>query len=63
MPYKKFTKIEKGKKKFCMKSLDSGRTYCYSSAEARAKAMRIHEMFKHTPKSKIRIAENYVQIS
>ena len=39
-----------------MKSLDTNRTYCYPSAEARAKGMRMHEMFKNMPKSKIRIA-------
>jgi len=56
MPYK-LSKLKKGKKKYVMKSKDTGKTYHYSTAAARKKAMRIHEMFKHMPKSKIRIAK------
>ena len=57
MPYKNFQKIVKGVKKFCMTSLESNRTYCYKSKQARSEGQRIHEMFKHMPKSKIRIAK------
>ena len=57
MPYNLSTRTVKGKKKWCMTSKDTGKTYCYDSAAARAKGMRMHEMFKHTPRSKIRIAK------
>lgn len=57
MPYILSTKQVKGKKKFCAKSKTSGKTYCYSSAEARKKGMRMREMFSNMPKSKIRIAK------
>jgi len=56
MPYNNFTKLREGKKVFCMESLDTGKVYCYKSKQARSEGQRIHEMFKHTPKSKIRIA-------
>lgn len=56
MPYKKST-LKKGKKRYVLKSLASGKTYHYSTAAKRKKAMKIHEMFKHMPKSKIRIAK------
>ena len=57
MPYQLSTKTVKGKKKWCMTSKNTGKTYCYNSAAARAKGMRIHEMYKHTPRAKIRIAK------
>ena len=47
MPYKLSTKTVKGKKKWCMTSKDTGKTYCYDSTAARAKGMKMHEMFKH----------------
>lgn len=40
-----------------MKNKNTGKTYCYKSATSRKKGMRIHEMFKHMPRSKIRIAK------
>lgn len=43
MPYDLF----KRGKKFCMRSRDTGKSYCYDSAAARAKGMRMHEAFKH----------------
>ena len=46
MPYK-LSKLKKGKKKYVMKSLETGKTYHYSTAAARKKAMRMHEAFKH----------------
>jgi len=57
MPYTLSTRTVKGVKKWCMTSKDTGKTYCYKSPAARKKAMGIHEMFKHTPRSKIRIAK------
>jgi len=57
MPYRLSTKKVKGKKKFCMTNKNTGKSYCYTSAAARKKGMRIHEMFKHMPRSKIRIAK------
>ena len=56
MPYK----LSKSKKGFAMTSKDTGKTYHYKTAAARKKAMKIHEMFKHMPKSKIRIAKKRV---
>jgi len=53
MPYKTF----KDKKGYAMTSLETGKTYHYKTAAARKKAMKIHEMFKNMPKSKIRIAK------
>lgn len=47
MPYEKFTRVIKGAKKWCMKSLDSGKTYCYKSKADRDKGMQMHEAFKH----------------
>ena len=55
MPYSLFTKRTKEGTKFCMRK-KGGKTYCYRSKAARAKSQKIHEMFKHMPKSKIRIA-------
>jgi len=40
-----------------MTSKQTGKTYCYKSSAARKKGMRMHEIFKHMPKSKIRIAK------
>lgn len=56
MPYR-LSKLKKGKKKYAMTSLDTGKTYHYGTAAARKKGMKIHEMFKHMPRSKIRIAK------
>jgi hypothetical protein len=46
MPYRKST-LKKGKKKYVLKSITSGKTYHYSSAAARAKGIKMHEAFKH----------------
>jgi hypothetical protein len=56
MPYTLSKRKTKEGTKYCMTSKNTGKTYCYRSPEARAKGMRMHEMFKHMPKSKIRIA-------
>jgi len=47
MPYKDFTKIEKGKKKFCMTSIKTNKTYCYDSKTKRDEGKRLHEAFAH----------------
>lgn len=47
MPYLLSTRVKEGKRKYCMTSKDSGKTYCYDSPEARKKGMRMHEAFKH----------------
>lgn len=47
MPYILSTKTVKGKKKFCMRSKESGKMYCYNSTQARADGMKLHEAFKH----------------
>jgi len=61
MPYDLFTKKVKGKKKYCMTSKDSGKTYCSNSAAARKKMMKLHEAFKTgwkpTGKAKTRTQE------
>jgi len=57
MPYTLSTRKREGVTKYCMTSKDTGKTYCYNSAAARAKGMKMHEMFKHTPRSKIRVAK------
>ena len=46
MPYTLSTRSVKGKKKFCMTSKETGKTYCYDSPEARKKAMKMHHAFK-----------------
>jgi hypothetical protein len=50
MPYTLFQKEEKGEKKYCMKSKETGKTYCFDSPEKRKKGMRMHEVFKHIKK-------------
>jgi len=45
MPYNLSTKIKDGKKKWCMTAKDTGKTYCYDSAEARSKGMQMHEAY------------------
>lgn len=57
MPYTLTTQKRKGKNVFCMISKDTGKKYCYKSKAAREKGMRVHEMFKHMPKKKIRISK------
>lgn len=46
MPYKLSTTTRDGKKKYCMKNINTNKKYCYDSAEARKKGMRLHEAFK-----------------
>lgn len=56
MPYTLSKRKTKKGYKYCMTNKTTGKTYCYSSPAARKKGMKMHEMFKHMPKSKIRIA-------
>ena len=41
MPYKLFTKKIKGKKKYCAKSIMTGKEVCYDSKEAREEGLKI----------------------
>jgi len=59
MPYTLSQRKKEGKTKYCMTSKDTGKTYCYNSEADRAKGMKMHEMFKNMPRSKIRIAKRY----
>jgi len=45
MPYNLSTRIVKGKKKYCMTSKRTGKTYCYSSEADRKQGMRLHEYY------------------
>ncbi len=54
MPYIRFTKIVNGKKKYCLKNKETGKVYCSDTPEKREKVARLHEMFKHIPRSKVR---------
>lgn len=47
MPYILSSKVKEGKRKFCMQNKDTGKTYCYGSAEERKKGMQMHEAFSH----------------
>lgn len=40
-------KSKEGGKLYCMRSHDTGKTYCYKSATDRSKGMQMHEAFKH----------------
>ncbi len=57
MPYDNFTRKKGGKTFYCMKNKNTGKTYCYKSKSDRERGVRVHEMFKHMPKSKIKIAK------
>ena len=45
MPYNKFTKTVKGKKKFCLKAILTGKVYCSDTPAKRDKVKRLHEMY------------------
>lgn len=47
MPYNFSVRMKQGKKKFCMTSRNTGKTYCYDSEEKRKEGARIHEAFSH----------------
>ena len=45
MPYRKFTRVVKGQKKYCMENIKTNKTYCYKSKADRSKGMQMHEAF------------------
>ncbi|MFX0134121.1 MAG: hypothetical protein ACFFDN_10805 [Candidatus Hodarchaeota archaeon] len=47
MPYSKFTKIVKGKKKYCTRNLETGEVVEYDSAEKRASGIQMREAIHH----------------
>lgn len=51
MPYTYSTQKKEGKKKYCMTSKRTGKTYCYDSPAARRKGAQMHEAFAHGMKS------------
>ena len=50
MPYDYSVKKLGKKKKFCMTSKESGRTYCSDTLEKRKRVQRLHEVWKHRSK-------------
>jgi len=50
MPYKRFTKTVKGKKKYCLENKITGKVYCSDTRAKREKVKRLHEKFKHMKK-------------
>ena len=47
MPYRKFQKTVKGRRKYCTKNKRTGQVVCYQSDEARRKGIRIREAYAH----------------
>jgi len=47
MPYQKYTKTIKGKKKFCIRNKQTGQETCYDSEKKRNTGIKIKEAFKH----------------
>jgi hypothetical protein len=47
MPYDLFTKVVKGKKKYCTKHKKTGKVVCYNSEEKRKTGIKMHHMFAH----------------
>jgi len=50
MPYTYITKKLGKKKKYCMKSKESGKTYCSDTLEKRKRVQRLHEYYKNRSK-------------
>jgi len=46
MPFKKFTKIVKGQKKFCIKKLTDGTVTCYASKKKRDTGIKMKYAFE-----------------
>lgn len=46
MPYRKFTKKVKGKKKWCIQNLDTKKVTCYGSEAKRKTGIRMKHAFK-----------------
>jgi len=47
MPYKKFSKKVKGKKKYCLKNKETGAVTCYDSEKKRKIGIKMKEAFAH----------------
>jgi len=47
MPYRLSQKERDGKVVFCMTAIETNRTYCYKSKEARAKGIKMHQRYAH----------------
>lgn len=47
MPYDKFVRVVKDKKKYCTKNKRTGKVVCYSSERKRKTGIRMREMFTH----------------
>lgn len=47
MPYNKFVKAMRGRKKYCTKNKRTGKIVCYSSKRKRETGMKMREMFAH----------------
>ena len=47
MPYQRFKKKVKGKTKYCLRAIKTGKVYCSDTAKKREKVAKLHEMFKH----------------
>ena len=52
MPWKLSTRTIKGKKKYCMTTIETGKTYCYDSPTARKMGMKMHMRYAHEKKKK-----------
>ena len=47
MPYNKFVRMIKEKKKYCLKNKRTGKVTCYSSDKKRKTGIRMKEAFHH----------------
>ena len=47
MPYTFSTQQREGKKKYCMTTIKTGKTYCYNTLKARKKGEKMHEIYAH----------------
>ena len=61
MPYTYSTQTKEGRKKFCMTSKKTGKTYCYDSPAARERGAKTHEMFAHMPTKKKETADEWLK--
>jgi len=47
MPYRLSTKIRDKKKVWCMTAIETNKTYCYPSKEARSRGIIMHQRYAH----------------
>lgn len=45
MPYDRYTKMEKGKKRWCARNKQTGSVVCYDSREKRERGLSIRERY------------------